>query len=119
MDQADPQRPSIQVFPVGQAADRRADRAGQAQCDGGVSAGRVVLLADDVKRVQQDCCRPRADRHIGQHRVERVAQPSAVQEIGDRLGGRAAGLEDALNSLLDCVAGLAEPFLPRQRVNCA
>ena len=108
---------AIRVLPVGDPGERGADRADDADEDRvvGAAAGGGLprpAAAAGVEGVEDERGCPGPDGHVGEHGVQRVPEPRAVQEVLHRLPGGAAGLERGLNRPLQSVLEWREPLLP-------
>jgi hypothetical protein len=67
------------VLPVSEAGCSGSHGAGQTDCNRRIGSGaKRVIFSGNIDGVEQDCHRPGAERHIGDDRVERVAQPGTV-----------------------------------------
>ena len=72
----------IGLRPVGDAGDCRSDRADEPDSDRQIS-GRAACLfpAEPFHRVKGESDGPRPDRNVRHHRMQRMAEPGAVQKI--------------------------------------
>src|SRR5579885_1393599 len=94
-----------EVRPVGGPGHGGRKRAGDAEPD------RRVGRALEPEQVEEERARPGADRDVGEHRVERVTQPGAVQERLEAPRRLAAGREHGVDRVLERLGQrLEQPF---------
>jgi hypothetical protein len=88
----------LRLAPVGEPGDRGAKRAGQPDAHRERRGATPALVA--VRRaIERQRRRPCAERKIGEHRMQRMAEPDAVRRVLQLLPGRACRLIGAAHRL--------------------
>src|SRR5882762_8808038 len=100
------------VTPVGVAGDSAGDGPQKADEDRDVGGRDPAVAAfDEIAQVEENGDRPGADGDVGEHGMERMAQPGAVHERLERSAGVAEELVAARNNLLEDIGDRLQPAL--------
>ena len=111
MEQADAAILRDGVLPVGDAGDGGADGADEADADRCVGGQIATPITIGPGEIEDGGNRPRAQRDIGEHRMNRVTEPGAVKDITNATAGLPAGLVDRDDCALQSVRDGLEPVL--------
>ena len=97
----DPARVVLEVAPVVEAGERGRHRADDPDLQRFVRSFRAG-------EIEREGGRPRADRNVGQRRMERIAEPDAVEEVADRLRHGLHGFLQRLRNRIERLREIGE-----------